>query len=158
MSDPSKDFAVRPMTVAHVDRVIEIAKDLPDAPHWPPNLYLAALNPGSSPRRIALVASVAEGEPVLGFVVASLIPPQAELESIAVATHSQRRGLGRFLFQALATRLRAAGVSRLLLEVRVSNLSAIAFYRCLGFASTGRRPGYYTDPVEDAMLLSLDLT
>jgi ribosomal-protein-alanine N-acetyltransferase len=43
------------------------------------------------------------------------------------------------------------------LEVRPSNHAALAFYRAQGFAVTGRRPRYYADPVEDAVLLALNL-
>ena len=57
--------------------------------------------------------------------MASLLPPQAELESIAVATGSQRRGLGRMLFDALLCELRAAGVIEITLEVRASNHAAL---------------------------------
>ena len=87
------------MTAADLTRVLEIAAGLPESPHWPESAYLDALNPESTPRRIALVA--AGLEEVDGFTVASLLPPQAELESIAVAAGSQRRGLGRTLFDAL---------------------------------------------------------
>ena len=85
------------------------------------------------------------------------MPPQAELESIAVAPESQRRGLGQSLFHALAAELKAAGVGEFALEVRASNQPALAFYQSLGFAKAGLRPGYYADPIEDAVLMSLAL-
>ena len=116
------------MTAADLDRVMEIAASLPDAPHWPQSAYANALNPDSTPRRIALVivpaGSEARRRP--GFTVGSLLPPQAELETIAVAAASQRRGLGRRLFHALAGELRSCGAScDLLLEVRASNRAAL---------------------------------
>ena len=74
-----------------------------------------------------------------------------------MAAESQRRGLGRRLFHALAAELRAAGVTELVLEVRASNRPALGFYRSLGFARTGLRRGYYADPVEDAVLMRLPL-
>jgi tRNA threonylcarbamoyladenosine biosynthesis protein TsaB len=94
---------------------------------------------------------------VVGFLVASLLPPQAELETIAVAAAAQRRGLGRQLFAALASELGTALVTEVLLEVRASNHPALGLYRRLGFVETGRRPRYYHDPVEDAVLMRLPL-
>jgi [ribosomal protein S18]-alanine N-acetyltransferase len=149
------------MAAGDIDGMRAIAGMHPQAPHWPRSAYLNAIIPESTPCRIALVAgaSVAGCQPgsIHGFAVASLLPPQAELETIVVAPQSQRRGLGQHLFQALAAELMAAGVTELLLEVRVSNHSALAFYRALGFVEIGHRPAYYTDPIEDAVLMRLPL-
>ncbi len=149
------------MTAANLDQVLAIARNLPEAPHWPQSAWLNAINLESTPRRIALVIGASCGGPqsgsILGFAVASLLPPQAELESIAIAPESQRRGLGKSLFQALAAELKAADVDDLLLEARVSNRPALAFYRALGFVKTDIRPGYYADPIEDAVLMHLPL-
>jgi ribosomal-protein-alanine N-acetyltransferase len=94
---------------------------------------------------------------VVGFAVASLLEPQAELETIAVAVEAQRRGVGGQLFAALAEKLCAAQITELQLEARASNAPALGLYRALGFTETGRRPRYYADPVEDAILLALRL-
>jgi ribosomal-protein-alanine N-acetyltransferase len=145
------------MNTADVAQVMAIASSLPDAPRWPPAAYLDALDLEFTPRRIALVATGSQAGNVEGFVVASLLPPQAELETIAVAAESQRRGLGRQLFDALAEELRATGVRQVCLEVRALNSAAQAFYRSLGFGKTGLRRGYYTDPIEDAVLMALTL-
>jgi ribosomal-protein-alanine acetyltransferase len=143
------------MTAADLNRVLAMAENLPQAPHWPQSAWLNAINPESTPRRIALVAAGPQPGSIRGFAVASLLPPQGELETIAVAPEMQRLGLGEGLFQALAAELKAAGVGELLLEVRASNLPAQAFYRALGFVKTGLRKGYYADPIEDAVLMRL---
>ena len=74
------------MTAADLDRVIEIAESLKQAPQWPRTVYEAAsaeskLLPNASPlwRRTAATGTVA------GLAVASLTPPEAELETIVVA-------------------------------------------------------------------------
>ena len=90
---------------------------------------------------------------VAGFVVARLIVPEAELESIAVAGEFQRRGVARELFAALAEALGRSGVGEIMLEVRAGNEAALRFYRSMGFVEEGRRRGYYADPVEDAVLM-----
>jgi ribosomal-protein-alanine acetyltransferase len=93
----------------------------------------------------------------VGFAVASLVPPQAELETIAVAAEAQRSGLARRLFAELAHDLKQAHVTEVMLEVRASNTPALALYRSLGFRESGLRRSYYADPEEDAVLLSLSL-
>ncbi len=151
------------MTAADLDHVMALAANLPDAPHWQHGAYLTALDPASMPRRIGLVLAVPPSgtDPhsgnLLGFAMASLLPPTAELESIAVESASQMRGLGRRLFDALAAELRLAGALEVDLEVRASNHIALGFYRSIGFGKTGIRRVYYTDPVEDAVLMRLRL-
>lgn len=143
------------MTPTDLDRVIEIEQNLKEAPHWPLEAYGSALRLEAMPRRIALVAEDAQTGRLEGYAIAAMVPPEAELETIAVATEYQHRGLGRRLFSALAGELREAKIDRILLEVRASNYRAQALYRSLEFEETGRRPRYYTDPVEDAVLLRL---
>jgi ribosomal-protein-alanine N-acetyltransferase len=159
MSSAGAEFSIRRMTAADVDRVMEIAQRLKDAPQWPAAIYLAAVVPEAPPRRAALVAQEtnASSRAVLGFAVASVLAPEAELETIAVAPEHQRRGVGARLFAALVEELNAARVTDVHLEVRCSNSSALAFYHALGFDVSGRRPRYYADPVEDALLLRLSL-
>ncbi len=157
MNPPFASVRVRRMTQADLDRVIEIAGNLREAPQWPRSTYLVALNPVAAPSRIALVAENPEAVDVMGFTVASLVPPEAELESIAVAPPFHRRGLARRLFAALTSELRLAQVAEVFLEVRASNFPALALYRSLGFMETGRRARYYHDPVEDALVLRLRL-
>jgi ribosomal-protein-alanine N-acetyltransferase len=193
---------VRRMTPADLERVMEIAESLKEAPRWPRAAFERALDAAALPRRIAVVAeeiaktegrfpevlpsgaeapidsagpmralkppppsgssalaSCAAGESVevVGFAVASLLPPEAELETIAVASAAQRHGLARRLFAELATEIGAAQITEVFLEVRASNQPALGLYRGLGFAETGRRARYYHDPVEDAVLMRLRL-
>lgn len=145
------------MTLADVDRVLKIAASLPNAPHWPRLAWLEALTPDYKPRRTALVAFTEEPPVLFGFAVAILVPPQAELEVIAIASSHQRLGLGRRLLASLIEQIRQAGITELLLEVRASNLSAISFYHRLGFTQIGNRAAYYADPVEDAVLMNLQV-
>ncbi len=158
---------IRPMRAGDLEAVMSIAASVNEAPQWPRAAYLSALNPGSTVQRIAQVAEFAEGpkQPVqvVGFAVASLLGPQAELESIAIGKAAQRKGIGRTLISAILRELRKAGdpradeVQELVLEVRTSNLRALGFYGSLGFLQTGLRKRYYAAPEEDAVLMSLPL-
>jgi ribosomal-protein-alanine N-acetyltransferase len=157
MNCPFTTAPVRRMTRADLDRVIEIAESLKEASHWPRSAYLAALDPDAVPSRIALVAEDPSSGALAGYAVASLLPAQAELETIAVASTAQRQGLAQQLFAALTAELGLAQIVEVLLEVRASNQPALGLYRRLGFMEAGRRPCYYHDPVEDAVLMSLRL-
>jgi ribosomal-protein-alanine N-acetyltransferase len=141
------------MEPGDIDCVMAIAARLPDAPHWPRSVYEAVFAPDSSPQRIALVAETSASSPA-GFLIAALIPPQADLELIAVAPLFQRQGIARRLLRSLAGELQARHCSEILLEVRSSNIAARGLYAASGFAETTRRPAYYSDPVEDAILMS----
>jgi ribosomal-protein-alanine N-acetyltransferase len=145
------------MLAADIEQVMAIAAGQKDAPHWPQSVYLAALDPTSSPRRIALVAANESSGDLAGFAVASLLPPQAELESIAVRADEQRHGIGSKLLSRLVDELRAAAVKEFMLEVRASNRTGIAFYLVHGWRQSGLRPRYYADPEEDAILMSSSL-
>jgi ribosomal-protein-alanine N-acetyltransferase len=147
--------------------VMDIADGLRHAPHWPVSAYEAALNPRSEPRRVALVAEALEPDApkaatlnsglVVGFVVASLIAGEAELESIAVTADAQQCGIGGKLLSRMLAALMEVQATRINLEVRGSNGPALALYKRHGFIETGRRVGYYVDPVEDAVMMGLDL-
>lgn len=156
MTDQQAQISIRHMVAADLDRVLGIASSLPNAPVWPRSAYETALNPDSTPRRVALVAATPADE-LAGFVIASVIPPQAELESIAVAADFQHGGLGRQLLGALTASLRPVGALELTLEVRSSNTPAVAFYKALGFHFRGLRPRYYVDPIENAVMMALPL-
>ncbi len=154
MSTDRASITVRRMRATDIDEVMAIAACLKDTPHWSPAAYLAAIQPDSTPRRIALVAVDEPETKIPGFAIASVIPPQAELESIAIRPDAQRQGIGSMLMDYLSRELKVAAVSELLLEVRASNLVGIAFYQSLGWRKTGVRPRYYADPEEDAVLMS----
>jgi len=146
---------VRTMTVSDLATVMEIADSLPDAPHWPRLTWLEVLEPGRMPLRLALVVADKQANALLGFAVVTLVPPQAELEVIAIASLHQRQGFGRLLLASLVETAKPLGITELQLEVRDSNLAAIGFYHRLGFAQTGKRAGYYADPAGDAILMDL---
>lgn len=148
---------IRRMTPADLDHVIEIAQSLQEAPNWPLAAYRKALDESSEPRRVSLVAEDSETGAVAGFAVACRVGRQAELETIAVAAKGQRRGVARRLLAAIAVELKQLQVQEVTLEVRASNHPARALYRSTGFSETGRRPRYYSDPQEDAVLLCLEL-
>lgn len=99
----------------------------------------------------ATVLVAREGPRLVGYVAARKLPDELEVLSLAVAPEQRRRGLGRRLLEALGRA--CPGPDRVVLEVRVGNAGARAFYARLGFRVVGRRPRYYPDG-DDALLLS----
>jgi ribosomal-protein-alanine N-acetyltransferase len=147
---------IRSMQPADLDAVLGIAAGLPQAPQWSRYQYEAVLETANTGHRVALVAEVAPGEPA-GFAVLSILPPEAELESIGVATQFQRRGVARALLANIFGECLAHGCTELILEVRASNDAAQSLYRAAGFQFVGRRPGYYSFPQEEALLFRREL-
>ena len=106
---------------------------------------------------VPLVARNADGRPV-GFLCGRIAAGEAEILDLAVEADRRRWGIGMRLLTGFLDKARAAGVSRVHLEVRASNTRAQLFYRRFGFQGAGRRPAYYRRPTEDAILLTLDMT
>jgi [ribosomal protein S18]-alanine N-acetyltransferase len=81
-----------------------------------------------------------------------------EMEILDLAVHPawRRRGLARALLGVAFRRAGAAGARTALLEVRAGNLEALRLYESLGFTRDGLRRQYYSEPVEDALLLRRD--
>ena len=98
-----------------------------------------------------------DGDAVVGWAGMTWVLDEGSVSDIAVLPACRRKGLGRALTEALLAECRRRALSCLLLEVRVSNAPAIALYRSLGFIEVGRRPRFYEDPREDALLMRADL-
>jgi len=76
--------------------------------------------------------------------------------NIAVSPAFRQKGLGEALTLALIIRSIELGLDWLMLEVRPSNIAAVSLYKKLGFTEIGRRPGFYSYPREDALLMRRD--
>lgn len=91
---------------------------------------------------------------LLGWLTASLLFEQSELELIVVDRTQRRQGFAKQLLSAWTEEMASKGVVEYLLEVRESNLGAIQLYRSLGFEEVGRRKNYYvTDQGKEAACL-----
>lgn len=95
----------------------------------------------------------------LGYAVLMWVIDEAHLLNLCVPVELQRRGLGRRLLGWLMADAEARGARSLLLEVRPSNLPALALYRNSGFAAIGVRKAYYPAGAarEDALVMSRSL-
>jgi len=88
-----------------------------------------------------------------GLILGREVLGEGEILNLAVAKGDRRQGEGAALSRQMMNSFAARGVQRVFLEVRESNLGAIAFYQRLGFRQVGRREGYYQQPAEAALIL-----
>ncbi len=143
--------------------IVALERVVAEAPHWPEAEYAAMLGQDQSVdgllKRCLLVAE-AEDQ-LLGFAVGKMIGSSyegiTELESIVVDKAVRRQGVGKALCDSLVAWSRQQGVLALELEVRTGNNAAMILYSSLGFKITGSRRGYYQEPIEDAVLMRLEL-
>jgi ribosomal-protein-alanine N-acetyltransferase len=98
------------------------------------------------------------GAEVAGFLVARRLSTELEILNFAVEFNSRRCGIGAALLAQALQWAQTFQATQAILEVRASNLSALRFYTSHKFEVVGRRPRYYTAPVEDALLLTATLT
>jgi ribosomal-protein-alanine N-acetyltransferase len=92
-----------------------------------------------------------------GYVSAYLVAGELQINDIAVAPEMRRQGFGRTLLDDVLAIARERGGTFATLEVRPSNGAARALYAARGFVEVGRRPGYYPESGEDALLLERPL-
>lgn len=97
------------------------------------------------------------GPNVAGFIISRLVAGELHINNVAVRPEARRRGIGATLLTAVLSHGRRQGARLAFLEVRAENVAAQSLYRRCGFQVVGRRKGYYAQPVEDALLMSLSL-
>ena len=95
---------------------------------------------------------------VAGFLVARRLSTDLEILNFAVESDWRRCGIGAELLTAALQWAQTFQATQAILEVRASNLAALHFYERHKFEVVGRRPRYYTAPVEDALLLTATFT
>jgi [ribosomal protein S18]-alanine N-acetyltransferase len=155
-------MTVRRAGAADLEAVIQLERAAANAPHWAASEYAAMLVPASASGVVRRCLFVADSElGLIGFAVGKVIgiglESSSELESVAVGSTARRAGVGRALCVAVIDWCRAQGAAAIELEVRAASAGAIALYSGLGFAVEGRRPRYYQEPLDDAVLMRLKL-
>lgn len=98
-----------------------------------------------------LVATV--GDAVVAYAVAYFAADEAELANIAVVPAWHRQGIGLRMLDEVLAAVRREGAADVWLEVRASNAGARQLYDRAGFTEVGLRRRYYSNPVEDAIVM-----
>lgn len=135
------------MEAHHVQHVAKLEKKCFSDP-WSENSIRSEL---SNPLSLWIVA-VDDGD-VVGYVGSQSVLGESDMMNLAVCEDYRRMGVGCSLVEELVKALSRAGNYQLTLEVRSSNTAAIGLYEKMGFCQVGRRPNYYHNPKEDALIL-----
>jgi len=134
-----------------VEAILAIQSASPEIAQWSMADYVRA----AQGEMVGWVADEDIG--IIGFLVARQIANEIEILNFAVRQGARGKGVGASLLREAFSWAKALGAIRAFLEVRASNSAALRFYEHQGFAVTGRRPRYYADPVEDALVLAAPL-
>jgi len=102
---------------------------------------------------VARLPDAGSPPPVAGYICVWVVSDEMHINNVAVKPRWRRRGIAAALLAAALEHGRARGARRAFLEVRASNLGALALYQQFGFQPAGLRQGYYDHPVEDAVLM-----
>ncbi|KGF47700.1 alanine acetyltransferase [Veillonella montpellierensis DNF00314] len=104
-------------------------------------------------RKLYIVAE--EDNTIIGYAGAWIVLDEGQITNIAIKSSYRRQGYGTMLTRKLIKELFTLGMQEIFLEVRISNIPAISLYRRLGFTVKGVRKSYYSEPTEDAYIMSL---
>ena len=119
---------------------------------WSLESITAELEEAKENERLYILANL-DGQ-VIGYAGAWLVLDEGQITNIAVLPEYRREGYGAMMTRKLIRQLFEKGMNEIFLEVRLSNLGALALYRRLGFTVKGVRKNYYSDPQEDAYIMS----
>jgi len=148
---------IRPCSTEDLPEIMSIQSRTPQAAQWSQADYTQLAGDASG---LILVVELDRITPpaLAGFVAFHHVMDEAELRNMAVDPAHQRQGMGRELLAEGKRRLVEHGVREIYLEVRASNLAAQRLYYSVGFGLRSRRKDYYSDPREDGLVLSLELS
>ena len=141
--------AVRPMRMADIPAVHEIERASFAEP-WPEH----ALRQELSGNRLAKYLVAERDRRIVGFAGVWLMIDEAHITTFGVLPDARRTGVGLRMLVAVADLALELGAARMTLEVRPSNRPARELYARFGFAEVGRRPRYYSDDGEDALIMT----
>jgi ribosomal-protein-alanine N-acetyltransferase len=152
MESAKRNLNLRPMVASDADAVVQIQLASPEIAQWTARDYAKFPTAG-------MTAWVAEVEGVIaGFLVARRIAGELEILNLAVRPDVRRRGIGNALIRSAFAWGKQLDAKNASLEVRASNLVALEFYKRHQFQETGRRRLYYSNPVEDALMLTAHIS
>jgi len=147
---------IRAMAADDLSRVYELDKQCFSLP-WPQRAFRYELEENAaSSQWVAEVVSGEDGEnQVVGLIITWLLVDEAHIATLSVDPDYRRRKIGSKLICAALRAEVARGATSATLEVRANNQAAQRLYYRFGFQVVGRRPGYYRDNGEDAIILTL---
>ena len=141
-------MTLREMVVEDLDQVAAIDASMMHPP-WSKEGFFSFLI-----RDESLFVVVEEKGEILGYAGLLRTLDEADITNVVVKKERQREGIGTFLLDGLIRIAESFAVSTIHLDVREGNGTARRLYERAGFVADGRRKDYYTEPVEDAILMT----
>ena len=159
MTTAPAQIIITRMTEHDLLEVVEI-EEASGLSRWGWAAYYAELH--GTNRDLMLIARMAsspiiEHQRIAGYIVARESAGELHINNVAVREQYRRRGIGSLLLGQIMETARRLKVHVAFLEVRSGNETAQALYEKTGFKAIARRPDYYSDPREDAVVMSLTL-
>lgn len=151
------NLSLRPMQIADLDAIMQIEPTIYSHP-WTRGNFSDSLNTGYNAWVLEDRVSANKSE-IIGYALMMMVMDEAHLLNLSIAKHRQKQGLGRELLEHMIHIAKRHKSANMFLEVRVSNISAIALYENIGFCEMSVRRGYYPshNGREDAVLMGLAL-
>lgn len=148
-------FKLRRMRREDLDQVFALEQRIFATP-WTFKSYEFELeNNPASEQWVIEAAPMGEEAEVVAYSVVWLLGEEVHVANLAVAPRFRRRGLARRLLAHVLERAAEKGLHSATLEVRAGNEAAKALYTGFGFIEVSRRPRYYSDNHEDALLMQI---
>ena len=141
--------SIRAATLDDIPAILALEQSAPSASHWNAEQYKSRVQ--SQIEDACFLVAECEGK-IAGFICARIVAGEWEIENVVVTKEFRRRGVAVELMRSLLAKWEQAAGTAILLEVRESNAAARALYAKNGFEEVGRRPRYYREPVENAIL------
>ena len=138
---------IETMNSSHVDQIAQLEKLCFSDP-WSVNSIASELD-----NKLSFWLVATEEDRVTGYIGSQTVMDETDMMNVAVHPDYRRKGIAEALVNGLVEALKRKESRCLTLEVRASNVPAIALYEKLGFSEIGRRKNYYRNPREDALIL-----
>lgn len=142
---------VREMTPGDVTAVVEIEKASYTMP-WSETSFLSEVYNRHCITKVAELSSE-----IVAYICVKKVADEGHLMNLTVHPDYRRQGIAMMLFDSAREDLLANGCRFLYLEVRAANNAARTMYEKLNFKVVGKRKDYYLRPVEDALIMMLEL-
>jgi ribosomal-protein-alanine N-acetyltransferase len=144
------NYQFREMTVGDLDAIMEIEPQIYSHP-WTRGNFADSLKSAHNAWLLL------QDNNIIGYALMMMVLDEAHLLNLSISKFYQKRGLGRMLLEHMISIAQTLKATNMFLEVRTSNISAIALYENIGFNEMAVRRGYYPthNGREDAILMGL---
>ena len=142
---------IRSMGFEDIEAVVKIEKENFSVP-WDENGFLSFML-----REGTIFLTALNDNEVVGYCGLISAADEADITNVSVSQSMRKKGIGGMLLSELIKEAEGAGIKKIFLEVRESNIPAISLYNGFGFKQVGMRKDYYEKPVENALLMLKEL-